>query len=76
MPKTHSSRLTSIDFAKDVLDGENLVDLDDLDEARGNHDELSKKKDALSEFKARIRGINTIKFVQRFCFHCLSDLAV
>jgi len=59
---------TSIDFAKDVLDSENLVDLDDLDEARGTLNELSKKKDALSEFKTKNPGYEHYKVRPMFLF--------
>ncbi len=59
---------TSIDFAKDVLDSENLADLDDLDEARGTLNELSEKKDALSDFKRKNPGYEHYKVRTTFLF--------
>ena len=58
----------SIDFAKDVLHSENLADLDDLDEARGTLNELSEKKDALSDFKRENPGFEHYKVCPTFLF--------
>jgi len=59
---------TSIEFAKDVLGSENLVDLDDLDGARGTLNELSEKKDALSDFKRKNPGFEHYKVRTTFLF--------
>ena len=50
------------------MDSENLADLDDLDEARVTLNELSERKDALSDFKRKNPGFEHYKVRTAFLF--------